>query len=266
MRTLRRAALLVLITFVAARPVAAKSISINMSITPEVRAGELAVRIKVSNTGDEAAGSVTPVVRMGDKEARGTRREALAPNESMEETVTLPIGDIGAGRWPFRVAVDYTDANQYPFQALHVALVTVGNPSPARIALPEVKVEKLSDEGEMTAKVKNLAGAARKVKIAAYVPEGLEVTSAAPEIDVEPWGEKSVSIDLKNRTALAGSRYPLFAAAEYDDEGTHYAVVGTGVVEIGASSSIVRPTLLTIGGVLVVGWLVLIGWRLARRR
>src|SRR6185436_13634851 len=183
MRTLRRAALLVLITFLAARPVAAKSISINMSITPEVRAGELAVRVKVSNTGDEAAGSVTPVVRMGDKEARGTRREALAPNESMEETVTLPIGDIGAGRWPFRVAVDYTDANQYPFQALHVALVTVGNPSPARIALPEVKVEKLSDEGEMTAKVKNLAGAARKVKIAAYVPEGLEVTSPAPEID-----------------------------------------------------------------------------------
>ena len=142
----------------------------------------------------------------------------------------------------------------------------MGNPSPARIALPEVKVEKLSDEGEMTAKVKNLAGAARKVKIAAYVPEGLEVTSPAPEIDVEAWGEKSVSIDLKNRTALAGSRYPLFAAAEYDDEGTHYAVVGTGVVEIGASSSIVRPTLLTIGGVLVVGWLVLIGWRLARRR
>jgi hypothetical protein len=266
MRTLRRAALLVLIACLTARPAAAKSISINMSITPEVRAGALAIRLKVSNTGDEAAGSVTPVVRMGDKEARGTRREALAPNESMEDTLNLPIGDLAAGRWPFRVAVDYTDANQYPFQALHVALVTVGNPSPARIALPEVKVAKLSDEGEMTAKVKNLSGEARKVRITAYVPEGLEVTSAAPEIDVEPWGEKTVTVDLKNRTALAGSRYPLFTSAEYDDQGTHYAVVGTGVVEIGASSPIVRPVLLYSGAALLAGWLVLIGWRLARRR
>ena len=266
MRTLRRAALLVLITFLAARPAAAKSISINMSITPEVRAGALAVRLKVSNSGDEAAGSVTPVVRMGDKEARGTRRESLAPNEAMEDTLNLPIGDLAPGRWPFRVAVDYTDANQYPFQALHVALVTVGNPSPARIALPEVKVPKLSEDGEMSAKVKNLSGDARKVKITAYVPEGLEVTAAAPEIEVEPWGEEAVTVDLKNRTALPGSRYPLFATAEYDDAGTHYAVVGTGVVEIGAASPIVRPTLLIVGGVLLAGWLVLIGWRLARRR
>jgi hypothetical protein len=266
MRTLRRAALLVLISVLAARPAAAKSISINMSITPEVRAGALGVRLKVSNTGDEAAGSVTPLVRMGDKEARGMRRESLGPNESMEDTVNLAIGDLSAGRWPFRVAVDYTDANQYPFQALHVALVTIGNASPARIALPEVKVEKLSDEGEMTAKVKNLSGVARKVKVTAYVPEGLEVMAAAPEIEIEPWGEKTVSVDLKNRTALAGSRYPLFATAEYDDEGTHYAVVGTGVVEIGAANTSVRPTLLIVGGVLVAGWLVLIGWRLARRR
>jgi hypothetical protein len=266
MRTLRRAALLVLITFLTAGPAGAGSISINMSVTPEVRAGALAVRLKVSNGGDEAAGSVTPVVRMGDKEARGTRRESLAPKESMEDTVNLPIGELAAGRWPFRVAIDYTDANQYPFQALHVALVTVGNPSPARIALPEVKVEKLSDEGEMTAKVKNLSGDARKVKITAFVPEGLEVTSAAPEIDVEPWGEKTVTIDLKNRTALAGSRYPLFASAEYDDQGTHYAVVGTGVVEIGSSSPRVRQTLLVVFAVLIAAFLILIGWRLARRR
>jgi hypothetical protein len=35
-----------------------------------------------------------------------------------------------------------------------------------------------------------------------------------------------------NRTALAGSRYPLFVAAEYDDGETHHAVVAQGVVSI----------------------------------
>ena len=266
MRTLRRAAPLLLIACLTALPAAAKSISINMSVTPEMRAGALAVKVKVSNTGDEAASSVTPVLRMGDKEVRGTRRETLGPNESLEDTLELATGELGPGRWPFRVAVDYTDANQYPFQALHVALLTVGNPAPARIALPEVKIPPLADSVDMTARVKNLSGTARKVKVTAFVPEGLEVTQAAPEIDVDPWAEKTVSIDLTNRTALAGSRYPLFAAAEYDDEGTHYAVVGNNVVEINAAKPVVAPTLRIIGGVLVVGWLILIGWRLASRR
>lgn len=266
MRTLRRAAPLVLLACLIALPASAKSISISMSVTPEVRAGALGVKIKVSNTGDESASSVTPVVRMGDKEARGTRRETLGPNESFEDTLNIATGDLGTGRWPFRVAVDYTDANQYPFQALHVALITVGNPSPARIALPEVKIPPLADSVDMTARVKNLSGAARKVKVTAFVPEGLEVAKAPTELDIDPWAEKTISIDLTNRTALAGSRYPLFATAEYDDEGTHYTVVGNGVVEINAAKPVFGSKLIYVVVVLLAGWILFIGWRLLRPR
>ena len=266
MRTLRRAAPLLLVACLTALPAAAKSISISMSVTPEVRAGALNVKVRVSNTGDEAASSVTPVLRMGDKETRGTRRETLGPNESLEDTLNLATGDLGQGRWPFRVAIDYTDANQYPFQALHVALLTVGNPAPARIALPEVKIPPLADSVDMTARVKNLSGTARKVKVTAFVPEGLEVAQGAPEIDVDAWAEKTVSIDVTNRTALPGSRYPLFATAEYDEGGTHYAVVGNGVVEIGASKPVFARMLLVTVGVLVGAWVLFIGWRLLRRR
>ena len=116
----------------------AGSISITMTATTEVKDGNLSVVLKVGNSGDEAAGSVVAVLRLRDKEVRGTRHEALDPGASMEETLALPLGDLGPGRWPYRVAVDYTDANQYPFQALHAATFIVGSPGPAKIAVPEI--------------------------------------------------------------------------------------------------------------------------------
>src|SRR6266704_1861303 len=155
------------------------NISITMTTTAEVRDGGLSVHLTVSNTGDEAASSVVPILRFDDHEARGTRQETLAPNQSFDDTLTVPQVALGPGRWPFRVAVDYTDQNQYPFQALHVGLITVGNPAPARLAISAVKVPAIVDSGSVVAQVKNLSAAAREVNITLFVPEGLEVTEGA---------------------------------------------------------------------------------------
>src|SRR5262245_22190082 len=92
----------------------AGSITINMTTAVSYRDGNLAVDLQVSNSGDEAARSVVPILRFRDKEVRGTRRDALAPNEKLQATLAAPAPDLGTGRFPFRVAVDYTDANQYP--------------------------------------------------------------------------------------------------------------------------------------------------------
>src|SRR5262249_25487227 len=83
----------------AALPAAAGTISITIQQTPEVRDGSLAVKLNVRNGGDEAAQSVTPVLRFRDKEARGETRPALEPNGSMEQTLTVPVGELGEGRW-----------------------------------------------------------------------------------------------------------------------------------------------------------------------
>src|SRR5262249_49755916 len=129
-RWVRTAALALSLVASAAR---AGNISITMTTTAELRDKALSVRLTVNNTGDEAASSVVPILRLGQKEVRGTRHETLAPNQSFEDTLTVPDVSLGPGRWPFRMAVDYTDQNQYPFQALHVAIITVGNPSPAKV-------------------------------------------------------------------------------------------------------------------------------------
>jgi hypothetical protein len=162
------------------------------------------------------------------------------------------------------VAIDYTDANQYPFQALHAGLVTVGNPPPAKLAVAEVKGGALASTGALRIRLKNLAGVERKVRVTVAAPEGIEVTTPPVEVSVAAWGEAQVTHDLVNRTALAGSRYPLFVAVEYDDQGVHQAVIGQGVVDIQAQQSFFDRwrTAFWIGAAaFVLVWLGFLVWR-----
>ena len=185
----RAAALALCLVASAAR---AGNISITMTTTAEARDGGLSVHLTVSNTGDEAASSVVPILRFGDREARGKRQESLAPSQSFDDTLTMPEVALGPGRWPFRVAVDYTDQNQYPFQALHVAIITVGNPSPAKITVQEIRIPPLSSSTVAHVQVKSLAGVVRKATVNVFAPEGLEATDGHAEIDLAPWEEKDV--------------------------------------------------------------------------
>src|SRR5206468_1746044 len=188
-------------------------ISISISPVVELRDGVLAAKVDIKNSGDEAAHSVAPVLSFRGKELRGAAREELGPNQSMTAELSLPASDLTPGRWPYRVAVDYTDANQYPFQALHVAWVTLGNPPPAKLSVAEVKAEPLAHSGSLRMRLKNLAGAARQTSVNVVVPEGVEVTQPEQSLALPAWEEGALSVPLVNRTALARSRCPVFVAA-----------------------------------------------------
>src|SRR5262245_61532818 len=110
-----------LLLLLAAARADAGSISITMTATAEVKDTNLNIGLKVGNSGDEAASSVMATLRVRDQEAKGQRHDAIDPGTTVQESLTAPLGDIGPGRWPYRLTVDYTDANQYPFQALHAA-------------------------------------------------------------------------------------------------------------------------------------------------
>src|SRR5437870_11367775 len=220
-----------------AAPAAAGSISISIAPLVELREGALSAQVKVSNVGDESAQSVAAVLVFGEHRVRGEIHPSLAPGASMDATLSLAVGDLGTGRWPYQVAVDYTDTNQYPFQAIHLGLVTVGNPPPAKMAVSEVKADPLSSAGTLRIRVKNLAGVVRQASLTVVTPEGIEVTAPVQDVKLAAWEERTVSVPIVNRTALVGSRYPVFGEVQYDDDGVHQAVVGQGMVAIEAAHS-----------------------------
>jgi hypothetical protein len=257
-------ALAALVLLAGAAPAAGGNITINMTTTASYRDGAVTVELTVGNSGDEAASNVVPVLRFRDAVARGTLRDTLPPTGRFQETLRVPAPDLGEGRWPFRIAVDYTDANQYPFQALHAAVLPVGTPSPAKVAVTAIEAGRLSRTGAVEVQVKNLAAVARAVGISVFVPEGLEADPAST-LELPPWEEETVRAELINRTGLPGSRYPVFVAAEYEEDGVHHAVVSQGLVEIVSPRADFSRTLLWAGAALVLGWIVVVALRMRRR-
>jgi len=246
---------------------AAKNISITISQATHVADGNLVVDLKVGNSGDEAALSVTPTLRFGDKEVHGKGKPSLDPNTSFEETLSLPVGTLGEGRWPYRLAVDYTDQNQYPFQALQTQTAVVGNPPPAKVAVPAIKSEDIAGTGTLAVTVKNLTPDPRTARVEVLVPEGLEVTNGSRQVALEPWKEAMLEVPVTNRTALVGSRYPVFVAAEYDDGPVHQAVVAQGIVSVVGTESFFtrnRQLLWVVAAAIVIGWLTFMVFRALR--
>lgn len=248
-------------------PARAGTIRISMSPTTEVKDGKLTVVLTVTNGGDEAAQSVLPTLSFRDAQVRGTSHDSLAPTQSIQERLAVPVGQLGTGRWPFRLTVDYTDANQYPFQALQVLAFRLGEAPPAKVSVPEIKAGAISDSGTLEVRIKNLAGTPRTAKVGVLVPEGLEVTRAPADVSLAAWAESPITVPLVNRTALPGSSYPVFATVEYDDGDVHQTLVAQGMVSISAARSFWQANQKVLGGIalaLVAVWAAFILMRTLR--
>jgi hypothetical protein len=263
-----KSSVLALAAVLAAGPVAAKSISITMTPVAELSDSGLNVRLTVGNVGDEAAQSVATALYFGDHDVRGKGAPSLAPQATLLETLSLPTGELKTGRWPYRVTVDYTDANQYPFQALHVLVVTKGSPPPSKVTVPVVSGGTIATSGSLTFTVKNMADVERTAAVQVVVPEGLEVTRPVAPVTLTKWEEKSLSVPIANRTALAGSRLPVFVSVQYDDGDTHQATVAQGILEIVPAQSFFaqRSLFLVVGAaILILAWGGFLVARLMRR-
>ena len=251
-----------------ALPAGAKNISISMTPRPALRDGVLTVQLTVRNLGDEAAQSVVPTLYFGAEHARGKGTPALPPQGTFEETLTLPAADVGSGRWPYRVTIDYTDAHQYPFQALHVLLITVGSPPSPKLAVSVPKIASIATSGLVQIRLKNLAPVPRAAAVRVLVPEGLEMKKPTADVQLAGSEEQTIALPVINGTALAGSGLPVFVTAQYDDEGTHHAVVSQGLVEIVSTQSVLerrRYEFYGAAAVLMIVWAGYVAIVLLRR-
>ncbi|HZP43807.1 MAG TPA: hypothetical protein VFD84_20165 [Candidatus Binatia bacterium] len=268
MRLRPRAIVALVVALLAPAPAVAGTISISMTPVPELRDGTLRVRLTVKNLGDEAAQSVVPTLRFRDAETRGKGTPSLAPQKSLEEILSVPATGVAQGRWPYSLTVDYTDANQYPFQALHVLLATVGTPPPAKVLVSRLESAPLATSATLRLTLKNVSDGARTASVRVLVPEGIQATAPASDVALAGYEERTVDVPLVNRSALAGSRLPVFAEVEYDDGGTHQAVVAQGIVEIVAVQSFFvrhKTALGVLALALILGWAALVAVRLVRR-
>jgi hypothetical protein len=248
-----------------ATSVQAGSISITATQDSTYDGTTVTSSISIANQGDEAAVSVVPKLRFGDTEVRGTLHGELAPGATVHDTLTIEVGELGPGRWPFSLAIDYADGNQYPFQALQMAAITVGSPSQDTVTIPTMEADPLATTSDLRVTGKNLSAEAREATQTMHLPHGLEATKRGRElVSLEPWAEREVVVEVTNRTALPGARYPVFATIEYDDGETHHGLVAQTTVEIVSAENAVAVhgnrfwiVAAVLGGIFVL----LLAWR-----
>jgi hypothetical protein len=252
------------LTFAAPTPSVAGSIGIVTEVSAAIEGGFLAVAVRLTNKGDEPAHTVGPAVQFGSHEARGDVRAVLPPSDSMTMNARIPV-DVAVGQWPLVTRIDYADVNGHPFQAMHVAVVSSPSSSPALVAVVDVNAHVAGTSGGVQTHLKGLSEAAQQLRLRFLVPRGLEVAPAEVSLALEAWGDAVADATIANRAALAGSRYPVFVVAEYNEDGVPHAALGSAVVEIRGADSEHGRGLLVGAAALIGAWIVVVV-RLRRRR
>ena len=207
------------------------SLQIQTEVTPQ-KPGWL-VTLKAANEGSDTAFNLRAVVRLGDgKESSQVSALPLHPGTSEAFHFRLTDEPKMAGQYPLFVAVDYTDANRYPFTALSFNIVNHRqSQSPAVFAVLE-NVELGGGSETMRLKIRNLGADAKRVEARLFLPNEISAKESSQNVALEPNAEVSVPFVLHRFSALPGSTYPIYAVIQYESGQEHFCVPATGIVKV----------------------------------
>ena len=263
-----RRALTVLLCCFALSSVARGQIQLTIRADVTPHPGQLAVRLLLQNQGKEEARRVQ-IHLSGSGDAVLPPRPSLPPGASHEDHATMELPETAApGRYPLYVTVGYTDSNGYPFSAVLCAPYSLQEETTSEI-FGTLQAEPLADEAGLRLQLKNLASRERSFTLRIFTPREL---SAGPpqEVKLGPGEERELSIAVRNFSALPGSRYPIYAVAEYDADGRHFTNMILGHVDTVARTGLFtqyRNWLLVAAGLLLAaGAGVVVSHWSARRR
>lgn len=212
-------------------PSRASFISIEIESGVDLSGNSLKVSVKVTNKGDEPAENVRAGIEAAGKTAYGKSHRVLGPNEHFTEEFTDEVTFDKPGRYPVLISVDYTDANQYPFNALTMNYADYRESPNARVA-GSIGVLNLSGSDRLDVSVKNADESARRVTVRLAASKEFAVQNRVREISIEPGEEKKIGFDIKNVGGLPGSTYPVFALITYDDASFRYLSVSSGSIVV----------------------------------
>ncbi len=230
-----------LIAMVAIVPVAeARYITIESQVNARIEDDTARILLTIANKGDEAAHKVKARVEVGGKEAAGLSRDVLEPNDRYAEELRVPVAYSKPGTYPVIVAVDYADANQYPFTAISINDVTYGESLSGRV-IGEVFPASLRSSATLNVNVTNLGQATENLRVRLVTPTEIPTATPLKELALKPSKEESVKFKIKNASALPGSQYRVFAIVSYEHDLHHFTNVVGGTITVGEKQDTLEP-------------------------
>ena len=205
----------------------ASFITIATSVETKIEDNRATVRISVRNKGDEPAYNIRITARVMEEIVVSPLLDILKPGHPYNRDMGMDLIVEKAGRYPVIVTVDYTDASYYPFTALAVSFLDYKEKAVGRVFGRADPLE-IARGGRVGVALKNLETAEKNIRVRLILPKDFSTPAPEMEVTVPVGKEKTVAFDIQNISALPGSRYPVYALLEYEDEQRHY----TSEVEI----------------------------------
>ncbi|OGL42813.1 MAG: hypothetical protein A2042_02505 [Candidatus Schekmanbacteria bacterium GWA2_38_11] len=206
-------------------------ITIETRTTATLTDSTLKVTVDVKNNGNEPAYNVEITANAENNTRSSKVKDILNVSETFKADFDFNLDLKYPGRYPLVIAVNYTDANQYPFSA-----ISCSNFYYKENVIPQVFAKSaeltMSKNGELFLNIKNLTKENINLNIRLIISKELSAEVAAKKITLEGRAEKEVKFAVNNFSALPGSNYQVYAILEYDDSGKHYSTAIPGIVKI----------------------------------
>lgn len=192
--------------------------------TPELRGETIVVPLTIRNGTGEPIKQVTPGIRFIRWMSWAAVHPELAAGAELDVNVVSATGDLGIGRWPYCLFVDYATASGRRVQMLDQATFVLGDPPPATVTLTVDAPAPLAESGVLRVHLDNTGAERRTVNVTACMPRGFKVPEGVAPVELPAGDEALVELQLRSQARHPGS-YEIFVAAEYEEGPVHQAVI-----------------------------------------
>lgn len=217
----------------------ATHITLEINTTTRLEGDEGISQISLMNSGDEPAAQLQIHVELRGQRFSSPTVPQLDAGTRHETEIRFPLTDMAPGRYHAIVRVDYTDLNGYPFTALSYSRVVYGEDKSPSVHV-QLSDTVLARQTRMQLRLRNLDSVTLPLEIKLALPR--ELTCEQPErlLEIPGQREEQLLFEVRNFSALQGSRYTVFALVEYELAGTHSSTLVPARIEIVPPESFVR--------------------------
>ncbi len=247
----------------------AGTISINSTLAPVENEGRQGFEISVGNSGDEAAKNIQVHAELDGETQSGPVWDTLKNGDNRTHRIYFDKLPQTPGTYPVFITIDFADLNLYPFTALDLATLDVGEGAARSRLFGKAEPVEIGKKGRVRFTLKNLDKQAKTVSVRVFGPRELNVAGGDITLQLAEEAEASESIPVSNFSAQPGASYPLFLVFTYEQDGRKFAYSLRTRVSIGAGglSLSVRKIVVYAGaGVLALAVVIEVARRVRRRK
>lgn len=230
---MRRILLRVLVAGAVVGAACGGTLKVELICASRLREGRVTVQVTLVNTGDTALESIRPcVAHPGQPRLEGSLLDRLEPGERETWALEPGLPPGPPGIHTLVVTARYTDQHGHPFTSLDTVPVYTGDPDPGTRITGKLTCTPLDGRGEATLTLD--ADAPTEVRVHLAVPDELEGIPLEPTATfaLQPGAPQQVAYALRNRWAVPGSSYRVFAVVSEEANGETRSRVVPGFVRV----------------------------------